>query len=98
MPSMGCECGYVFALGRLPVAEGYSFCSEAAENELLSTIEQLVNEVFNSNEREELRWKLGLAIGDYMQQFYKCPQCGRLIFFWEKDLEVGQSYIPESGV
>src|SRR2546430_1118057 len=93
MPKLACKCGQILDLSRNPTRGEYLFFDGQRWDEL---IDRLVGAV-SAQEQDKLR-PLDEAISDILAgfggRFYVCPQCSRLIVFWEGS-DDGQFFTPD---
>lgn len=83
MPKLGCECGEIIDLSRIPVTGEFFFFDAAHWSEVVASLVEVTRESRGAVDVEILREKISDALAGFGEHFYRCPRCGGLLVFWE---------------
>ena len=89
MGKVHCPGGHTFSDNGFPCPCEYFLISEPAVEKLAADIMQDV-EV-----GEDVDLRIQVLISEAGPTAYKCPECGRLLVFWQGTDKTAQSFIPE---
>lgn len=95
MPKYRCPCGHIINLSLIPRPDVYLFIGEVRLDSLWDRLDAALREDLEALQRGESPPILGEAVAETFSKFLRCPQCGRLIFFWGDDGRE-QVYVPET--
>lgn len=87
MPKLACHCGHILDLTPIPNHVEYAFFNVDRWDECIA----LLAAAAQSDGDLPLGDRLSDALAGFVDHFYRCPTCGRLIVFWD-GADGGQSY------
>lgn len=79
MPKLPCPCGHVLDLSPIPNHVEYAFFNADRWGECIAL---LVASTRSEGDNSSLHERLSDALPGFVDSFYRCPICGRLIVFW----------------
>jgi hypothetical protein len=91
MPKLQYHCTYVIDLSPIPNHAEYVFFDADRWD---ACIADLVAAVATDRDDLPLGERLSDTLATFVDRFYKCPNCGRLIVFWDGS-DAGQSFTAD---
>jgi len=88
MATVRCRCGGMFSDGSIPCEEQYHLLPDVA-------LEGVVDRVITFAREAKDEAEVFYAVRSAATLVYKCPDCGRLIVFWDGLSHVPRFYKPE---
>jgi len=89
MSKIRCGCGHVIVDIESPLHEKYL---GIPDGKVWDLIKELTNSKMSAHPTDDV----SAILLDYSFEFLKCPECGRLLIFWDAEDPQCVSYIPES--
>ncbi len=80
MPKLACRCGHVLDLSPIPTHVEYAFFNTDRWKECIALLAAAAR---SEGDNAPLEEHLSDALAGFVDHFYRCPACGRLIVFWD---------------
>lgn len=91
MPKLQCRCAHVLDLSPIPNHAEYVFFDADRWDDCIAHV---VAAVADDGDDSPLHERLSDVLAAFVDSFYKCPNCGRLIVFWV-GADAGQSFMAD---